>query len=124
MLVVLCALVPCALGTNKAEQIVAAARWPEVAALGGVTIRNIRGKKAAAELSDCAKTEFLVFNNPPPEGLDCTVIGPASLRETGAMALYDGAEGLKVITARDVTGARLWNSWEVRRDRAGPRGAQ
>ena len=109
---------------DKADQITAAARWPEPVSLGDVTIRNIRGKKAAAEFSDCARSDILVFNNPPPDGLDCTVIGPASLRETGAIAIYGGAEGLKLITARDVTGARLWNSWEVRRDRAGPRGAQ
>ncbi|WP_224380238.1 ComEC/Rec2 family competence protein [Roseovarius carneus] len=109
---------------DKAEQIAAAARWPEAAALGGVEVRNIRGKKAAAELSGCAKTDILVFNTPPPEGLDCTVIDPASLRQTGAIALYEDAEGLKTITARDITGARLWNSWKVRRDRAGPRDAQ
>ena len=79
-----------------------------------VPITALRGKTAAKELTDCAAEQWVVLNVDPPEGaagaLPCTVLHPAMLRETGALALYASDKGIKTITARQVTGARLWNT--------------
>ncbi len=98
----------------------AALRWdsrPDDA----IAVRALGGKRAAEALTDCAPGEWVVLNTAPPEGrvetLPCTVVTPASLRRTGAIALYArGAAsgqgvggGVRVITARDIAGTRLWS---------------
>ncbi|RKF15435.1 ComEC family competence protein [Roseovarius spongiae] len=93
---------------DPAEQEEAAARWPAVLP-GGVAITMVRGKRAAKALTGCAATDWLVFNTDPPEGLACTVIHPGTLRQTGALALYAGQAGLRVVSARERTGDRPWN---------------
>jgi competence protein ComEC len=45
------------------------------------------------------------------------VLHPGTLRETGAVALWSGREGVRMVSARQITGARLWNSRAVRRGR-------
>lgn len=103
---------------DAADQQMAATRWTEQPFVGttlaGLTITAIRGKRAAAELVACDKAQMIVLNADPPEGvadaLSCEVLHPRLLRETGAIALYDTADGIKRITARQITGARLWNT--------------
>jgi competence protein ComEC len=48
----------------------------------------------------------------------CDVYDIARLRRTGALALsVDEAGALQIVTARDVTGARLWNTPSIQRAR-------
>jgi hypothetical protein len=44
------------------------------------------------------------------------VLDIARLRETGAVAGYLGDTGLELVSVRDRTGARLWNSRRARED--------
>ncbi|WP_397542166.1 ComEC/Rec2 family competence protein [Roseovarius salis] len=89
------------------EQVTAHARWPEVAATGW-PVRALRGKRAAAALTGCAPGEWIVLTAEPQDGLPCNLLTPRTLRETGAVALYREDGQIRVVNARDLTGARLW----------------
>ncbi len=80
------------------------ALWPIVA---------LRGQRAADALSDCHGAKWVVLNKTPATDIrlsNCEVFTPASLRQTGAIALYDREGRLVPVTARQVTGTRLWNT--------------
>ncbi len=97
---------------DAAEQMQAAERWPAPAP-GGVAITALRGKRAAEALAGCGGADWLVLNTAPttaPEGLPCEVVHPGTLRRTGALALYSSEKGLRAVSARQVTGERLWNT--------------
>ncbi len=98
---------------DAAQQINAAERWNKVRP-SSLRITAIRGKRAAQALTTCDKAEWVVMNvSPPHADLPCTVIHPGSLRQTGALALYglyDARKALRVVSARQITGARLWNA--------------
>jgi len=97
---------------DGADQAEAAARWHD----GGpreIALRQLGGKRAAAALTDCAPRDWVVLNAAPPggrvESLPCTVLTPARLRRTGAVALYKTEGGVRMVTVRDVSGTRLWS---------------
>lgn len=98
---------------DPAQQISAAGRWQQIKP-ASLRITAISGKRAAQALTTCDKAEWVVMNVAPPyEGLPCTIIYPGSLRQTGALALYglyDADKALRVVSARQITGARLWNT--------------
>jgi competence protein ComEC len=98
---------------DPAEQDKAAERWAMLSP-ASLPLSTVRGKKAAAAPLDCQKARWIVMNADPPEGvpegLNCDVLHPASLRQTGALAIYKTETGYKEITARQVTGTRLWNA--------------
>ena len=132
---------------DPATQEEAASRWPLVGAEPHwPPILPLRGKVAAAALATCEGAGIIVMNTPAPDewsatsgeagianfvaaGLadgistwtpdpaTCTVLDPRALRETGALALM--GPDLDIVTARHVTGARLWNSQDIRRSRQG-----
>jgi competence protein ComEC len=89
----------------------AALRWDSRS--DAIPVRALGGKRAAANLTDCAPGDWVVLNTVPPEGrvaeLPCTVVTPKSLRQTGSIALYAGEDGVRVVTARDISGTRLWS---------------
>jgi competence protein ComEC len=90
----------------------AAARWDRIAP-GAIPVVALRGKRAAEGPVACPPGGWLVLNVPPPEGLDCGaevgVLHPGTLRDSGAVALYATPGGVRVVTARQVTGRRPWN---------------
>ena len=103
---------------DAAEQAEAATRWDKIvpgALPGGFEVIPVSGKRAVRAFDNCPATALVVMSAAPEvEGLPCRILSPKELRETGAVALYlrDGAP--KMITARQVSGARLWNSGSVR----------
>lgn len=96
---------------DLAEQAQAAARW-DMYKVGGSSLRMVQGKRAISELSGCDQNELLVLNHKPLLDLPCRVIHPGKLKETGALAFYVKADEIKEITARQITGTRLWNTQE------------
>ncbi|MEX1233789.1 MAG: ComEC/Rec2 family competence protein [Roseovarius sp.] len=103
---------------DSATQEEAAARWPvENLPADWPRLVALRGKRAAVGLSGCTDARWLVMNTAPPadwlhdEG--CTILDPAALRETGALAMR--GRDLGVIAARQITGARLWNARPAKR---------
>nr|WP_135505257.1 ComEC/Rec2 family competence protein [Roseovarius aestuariivivens] len=93
---------------DAAEQEAAHARWDKVAATGWPVLA-LRGKRAAAELRDCAPETLVVLTVDPAPDLPCRILTPKGLRDTGALALYRTETGIREVTARDLSGDRLWN---------------
>ncbi|MCB2115138.1 MAG: ComEC/Rec2 family competence protein [Rhodobacteraceae bacterium] len=89
------------------------------AALAGLTLRHFAGKGAAGRAAGaCAPGTLVVLSEEwtGPRGA-CLIFDLARLRETGAIAVYPEAEGVRIVTARDAAGARLWNAPPARRAR-------
>jgi competence protein ComEC len=106
---------------DGADQEQAAGRWDgppdriRHTKVGGVSLTHLIGKKAAAQ-ADCVKGAILVFSVPVEPVTGCEIFDPVRLRDTGSVALYADKGQVRFITAKDITGARLWN----RTDRARP----
>ncbi|MCX8507510.1 MAG: competence protein, partial [Rhodobacteraceae bacterium] len=74
-------------------------------------LRVFAGKGARARAAGaCAGGAILVLSEDwLAPASDCTVFDRRRLRRTGAVAAYPGAEGLRLVTARDWAGKRIWN---------------
>ena len=98
---------------DPSSQEKAAERWATRPA-AALPVIALSGKRAAARLDGCDGGAWVVLNvaRPPEmdEAMPCTVLGPAELRETGALALYQRKEGVFTVSARQITGARMWNT--------------
>lgn len=98
---------------DGADQAEAAARWDgetggiRHAQLGDLTIVHVIGKRAAAQISDCAQGELVVSSVPITLKGACRVYDPVALRRTGSLAVSrDGT----LTSARSVSGQRIWNT--------------
>ncbi len=85
------------------------------ARVGDFEVINIRGAKALESVKGCAGADVLITNQAVTGDLECDVFDITRLHETGALAgrVDDGT--LTLISVRDRTGDRLWNTPEVRR---------
>jgi competence protein ComEC len=61
-------------------------------------------------LTTCRPEDWIVLTAAPVSDLPCHVFTPETLRETGAVALFREDGKIRKVTARQVTGARLWNT--------------
>ncbi len=87
----------------------------------GQMLRHFTGKGAAERArAACRDNAFVVlaaeWEGPVPTA--CTVYDTRRLRETGALAVHAGPDGLRIVTARDAAGTRLWNRRPERQRRA------
>ena len=107
---------------DKADQELAAARQtfqPDdfILEKGGQRIGYFWGKeKSGYDMEPvCAKVDILIAPQwtTIPDG-PCRFLAADFLRFQGSVAIVTGKAGAKIITARQATGARLWNSKEVR----------
>jgi len=89
-------------------QAAAAALWSEAGALAAYRLRHLRGKAAVAA-AECAAGQILVVAGELEREMPCLVFDKTQLRQTGAVALYFEGDQLKIKTARESTGRRLWN---------------
>lgn len=87
--------------------------------LGGLRVLNVRGATALAALDGYGGADVLITNQLLDQKLGCDVYDIGRLRETGALAGWIEEGGLRIVTARQVTGDWLWNTQNVRR-RDGP----
>ncbi len=86
-----------------------------LARIGSVPVLHVAGKTAAAALEGCGGADVLVLSVPAERAFSCEVYDPVRLRDTGALALYPLEDGLRIVTARERSGSRLWNTSEIRR---------
>ena len=94
------------------DQQTAAGRWPDPHK-SGLSVVHLSGKKAAASFTGCAQGEIVVTNHALPRAdIKCDVFDPERLRNTGAVAILQGASGIEFVSVRDVTGTRLWTQWK------------
>jgi competence protein ComEC len=87
-------------------------RWPDHSDLP-VPLQVVIGSRAARETVDCGGASLMVFSAEPdtlPDTDACQSITPGTLSRTGSLAIFDEASGLRVVTARSVTGTRLWSA--------------
>ncbi len=68
---------------------------------------HLTGKTARA-VATCSADDWLVMNGPAPPGLPCKVFDSASLRQSGAVAVYL-EEGRPVIRTVKEGRHRLWD---------------
>lgn len=93
-------------------QDVAAGRWTQVDHTG-MRFVHLSGKRATRAFSGCATGDIVVMNVDPEvrERADCLVLTPQDLRATGSVAIIGTEYSARVVTARDVTGDRMWSGW-------------
>lgn len=89
------------------EQWQAAARWTP----GDVI--HISGKRALARFTGCRREQIAVSSVPfeASEAVKCTIFDPVSLKLTGALALTKHEGRWQIVTARALSGDRLWTHW-------------
>ncbi len=87
----------------------AAALWPGPIVLGDATLYAAKGKRAISA-QNCTDRDWVVTNVPDTPALPCRVLGPRTLRDSGALAIWpDAPGGLRIVSAKDLSGERLWN---------------
>ena len=98
---------------SGATQEEAAALWPGVRTVAGKTAVHLSGKRKVEAFGPCIGSQILVTSADfsALRGPDCVVFDPEYLRRTGAVALYDEEGTLRIVTARERAGERLWSRW-------------
>ena len=78
--------------------------------IGTKTVSHATGKVAGQNaVAQCDQTDIVIVNINIAGNERCTVFDTDALRKTGALAFYNKDGALKVVTARDRQGARLWS---------------
>lgn len=99
---------------DTAAQADAAQRWPWTSwswmPLGPHKVMHIQGKRAAEQFRGCGGGDIVISSTPLDGKWPCEVFDPRRLAATGALAIGLEAGKLKVVTARQISGARLWNA--------------
>ncbi len=95
---------------DSADQEAAFARWDGDA----MPVTHLHGKRAVAAFAGCAPDRIVVASAVLEAPAQCLVIDPEVLRATGALALHFTDAGVRIVTARDAAGDRLWSSWRNR----------
>jgi competence protein ComEC len=83
--------------------------------VAGTRILAVRGSTAMAAIDGCGGADLLITNQEYPALAGCDVFDIRRLRETGAVAAWIEDGKLRLVTVRDHTGERLWNTQRVRR---------
>ncbi len=86
-------------------------------ALAGRPLIHLTGKSAPGRVAEaCRDGALIVLNSRLPEKVTgpCDVFDQRRLRRTGSIAAYLTPEGVQMVTARDLSGWRYWNSRRAR----------
>ena len=84
------------------------------AIVGDARVLNIRGSTALAAIEGCGGADILITNQEMRAVEGCEVYDIRRLRETGALAGWVENGKLRLISVRDYTGDRIWNTASVR----------
>lgn len=79
---------------------------------------HLTGRTARAQFPEtCRRVNYVItsIDHDSAQG-GCYLIDPSSLRETGALAVGVADGKLTILTARQVSGQRLWNSRKARKE--------
>jgi len=98
----------------------AASLWPNAvtggiskAEFAGIEVIHAKGKRAAARVQSCAENQWVVSDKVLDLTGPCQVFTPDELRQTGSVALIVTKNGPQRVTARDLSGVRLWHpGWQ------------
>ena len=86
-----------------------------MAQLGDTPVLGVRGVTALEAVTECDGAALLVSDKEVSDGRPCDVVDILRLRRDGAIAGYVENGKLRLISARDVTGDRLWNDSALQR---------
>lgn len=88
-----------------------------VGRLGGLDIVHITGRDwKARAFAACETADVVIVNKsmgPPPHG-SCTMFDLYNLKRSGALAIFLEDDHIRIETAREVAGMRLWNTHNLR----------
>ena len=110
---------------DAAPQEVAAARagpegWEHMTLPDGRALHHLHGRSGPERAPAlCRGGAILVLSEAWDGRGPCTVLDPETLRESGAVAIRADPSGVRLVTARDRAGRRLWNDEAVRAARDG-----
>ncbi|MBP0481867.1 ComEC/Rec2 family competence protein [Sagittula salina] len=104
---------------SRATQEAAAGHWPGSVAdrlarapVLGVEVLHVQGKHAARALTRCHTSQVVVSSVDIAVAGGCAVFDPQRLAQTGSVALWPAEKGtgLRMVTAAEVSGQRLWQA--------------
>lgn len=100
---------------DAVDQAWAAGRWARDAAhwLDGSVV-HLSGKRALAGFTGCDPGQIVVVNGTFEQDVapaNCLLLDQATLRKTGAVAIIRQGGTAQLVTARDLTGDRMWSGW-------------
>lgn len=78
-------------------------------------ILAVRGATALATFQGCGGADLLITDQEYPAMAGCDVFDIRRLRDTGAVAAWIEDGKLRLVTVREKTGDRLWNTQSLRR---------
>jgi competence protein ComEC len=76
---------------------------------GGHRLTLLRGKGGLEVLdAACGESALVILNRDTERRQGCAMLTPLDLRRLGALAIWPEPHGLRIQSASEVTGARLW----------------
>ena len=103
---------------DPSSQLVAASLWgtgmkrTKVAQVGAYEFVHLIGKKAVSEFDRCQSDQIVIASVETQRDFgNCTVHDPKTLRNSGSIGLYMQGDEAVFITARDISGDRIWSAW-------------
>lgn len=81
--------------------------------LGWMRLRQLTKRQVKSIEDPCQGVEAVVLPDDMP--VDCLAITAKSLRDTGAIAIWPGPDGPRIVTAADKAGARYWTDPTLRK---------
>lgn len=100
---------------ERAERFLAGAVFS--ADLDGLRLVQMPGRAFGNAKDPCHGTDILVLTKPSDRTLACFVLDPSQLSLSGGLAMRQADEGLQVLSVREVTGYRIWNTPDLRSGR-------
>ncbi|MGR3344903.1 MAG: ComEC/Rec2 family competence protein [Paracoccaceae bacterium] len=86
--------------------------------IGDTAFIHLSGRGALARVGEsCADAAYVILSakiEATEAEYPCRIIDRTMLRNLGSVAIFDAPDGLKILSARQVAGQRLWNSREAR----------
>jgi competence protein ComEC len=103
---------------DPSSQLVAASLWgtgmkrSKVAQVGAYEFVHLIGKKAVSKFDRCQSDQIVIASVETQRDFgNCTVHDPKTLRNSGSIGLYLQGDEAVFITARDISGDRIWSAW-------------
>ncbi|MDA9265334.1 competence protein, partial [bacterium] len=103
---------------DPSSQLVAASLWgtgmkrSKVAQVGAYEFVHLIGKKAVFEFDRCQSDQIVIASVETQRDFgNCTVHDPKTLRNSGSIGLYMQGDEAVLVTARDISGDRIWSAW-------------
>lgn len=97
---------------NAAQLWTGGSKRTKTAQFEGVELVHLIGKKAVEAQTNCEKGQIIIASVEVERDLGpCRVFDPVTLRAHGSLAMIGNGGHAKLISARDISGDRVWTAW-------------